>query len=182
MGFRGLFSIGLGVFIGLALSNAYGGDAMDLTSSAFKDQGRIPVQYVMPGAGGRNLSIPLTWKNASDGTRSFALSIVDPHPVARNWVHWFVINIPKEISSLEEGASGKKMPPGAVELRNSFGSAGYGGPQPPRGTGDHPYVVTLYALSVEKIDLVAATPLPAFQNALEGKVLGSAKITGFFSQ
>jgi Raf kinase inhibitor-like YbhB/YbcL family protein len=182
MGFRGLFSIGLGFFIGLALSKAYGGDAMDLTSSAFKDQGRIPVHYVMPGAGGKNVSVPLAWKNAPEGTRSFALSIIDPHPVARNWVHWFVINIPKDVSSLEEGASGKKMPPGAVELRNSFGSAGYGGPQPPRGTGDHPYVVTLYALSVEKIDLGAATPLPAFQKALEGKVLGSAKMTGFFSQ
>jgi Raf kinase inhibitor-like YbhB/YbcL family protein len=182
MDLRGLFSIGLGLLSGLTLSKIYGGDAMDLASTAFKDQGRIPVQYVMPGAGGKNLSIPLEWKNAPEGTRSFALSIIDPHPVARNWVHWFVINIPKEVSSLEEGASGKKMPRGAVELRNSFGSVGYGGPQPPGGTGDHPYVFTLYALSVEKIDLGVATPLPAFQKALEGKVLGSAKVTGLFSQ
>ena len=28
---------------------------MEITSSAFKDQGKIPIQYVMPGAGGKNI-------------------------------------------------------------------------------------------------------------------------------
>ena len=126
---------------------------MEISSSAFKDGGKIPIQYVMPGAGGKNISVPLSWKNAPSGTKSFALSMVDPHPVAQNWVHWLVINIPARAASLEEGASGKKMPPGSVELKNSFGDIGYGGPQPPKGTGDHPYVFTLYALNVEKLDL-----------------------------
>jgi phosphatidylethanolamine-binding protein (PEBP) family uncharacterized protein len=52
----------------------------------------------------------LAWKNAPAGTKSFALSIVDPHPVAQNWVHWFVINIPPNVTAIEEGASTKKMP------------------------------------------------------------------------
>jgi Raf kinase inhibitor-like YbhB/YbcL family protein len=155
---------------------------MEITSSAFKDKGKIPIQYVMPGAGGKNVSLPLNWKNVPPGTKSFVLSIVDPHPVAQNWVHWIVINIPKDATGLEEGASGKKMPKGSVELKSSFGSAGYGGPQPPPGSGDHPYVVTLYALNVEKLDLGVNTTLAAFKKSIEGKVIESVTITGMYGR
>jgi Raf kinase inhibitor-like YbhB/YbcL family protein len=86
------------------------------------------------------------------------------------------------VASLEEEASGKKMPPGSVELKNSFGDIGYGGPQPPKGTGDHPYVFTLYALKVEKLDLGANTLLSTFKKALEGKTLESATITGKYGR
>ncbi|HEY3276803.1 MAG TPA: YbhB/YbcL family Raf kinase inhibitor-like protein [Syntrophorhabdaceae bacterium] len=155
---------------------------MELMSSAFKDNGKIPKDYVMTGAGGKNISLPLTWKSAPEGTKSFALSMVDPHPVARNWVHWMVIDIPARTTSLEEGASAKGMPAGTIELRNSFGTVGYGGPQPPAGSGEHPYVVTVYALRVEKLGLPAGTSLPAFNKALDGKVLASATITGKYGQ
>jgi hypothetical protein len=159
-----------------------GGAAMEISSSAFKDGEKIPVQYVMPGAGGKNISIPLTWKNIPQGTKSFALSIVDPHPVAQNWVHWLVINIPAHVSSIEEGASQKKMAKGSVELQNSWRNIGYGGPEPPKGTGDHPYVVTLYALNAEKLVLGANSSLSAFKKAIEGKVIGSASITGKYGR
>src|SRR4030042_280107 len=159
-------------------ANVLGGDNMEISSTAFKDGDKIPIQYVMPGAGGKNVSVPLSWKNVPSGTKSFALSMVDPHPVAQNWVHWLVINIPPIVTSLEEGASKKKMPRESIELKNSFGDIGYGGPQPPKGTGDHPYVFTLYALSVEKLDLGVNTSLSAFKKAVEGKGLGSATITG----
>ena len=155
---------------------------MQLTSPAFADGGKIPQVYVMPGAGGRNLSLPLSWSAPPAGTRSFALSLVDPHPVARNWVHWLVINLPAEAASLPEGASGRNMPPGAVELQNSWGKPGYGGPQPPPGTGDHPYVATLYALSVPKLELKPDAGLAAFNRALEGKVLGKAVVTGYYGR
>jgi Raf kinase inhibitor-like YbhB/YbcL family protein len=159
-----------------------GGDIMEITSAAFKDGEKIPSQYVMPGAGGKNISIPLAWKNVPSGTKSFALSIVDPHPVAQNWVHWLVIDIPADGSSIDEGASRKKMPSGSVELRNSFGDIGYGGPQPPKGTGDHPYVVTVYALKVDKLGLGVSTSLSAFKKAIEGKVIGTALITGKYGR
>jgi len=162
--------------------DASGGGAMEISSTAFKDGGKIPIQYVMPGAGGKNISIPLTWRNAPPGTKSFALSIVDPHPVAQGWVHWLAINIPPQVTSLEEGASRKKMDPGSVELKNSFGDIGYGGPQPPKGTGDHPYITTLYAVNAEKLDLGANTSLSAFKKAIEGKVIESGSITGMFGR
>ncbi len=155
---------------------------MEISSSAFKDGERIPIQYVMVAAGGKNLSIPLTWKNAPPATKSFALSVVDPHPVAQNWVHWLVINITASITSIPEGASRKKMPPGATELRNSFGEIGYGGPQPPKGSGEHPYVITLYALNLEKLELGVNTSLPVFKKMIEGKMIQSASLTGKYER
>ena len=161
---------------------AQGGNAMELKSSAFTDGGKVPQVNVMPGAGGKNLSLPFQWSGAPAGTQSFALAIVDPHPVAHNWVHWLVINLPGDAGGLAEGASGTKMPPGAVELHNSWGKPGYGGPQPPPGTGDHPYVATLYALNVPQLDLKPATDLAGFQKAMEGKILGTAKVTGYYGR
>ena len=87
---------------------------MQITSSAFPDGGKIPLPYVMPGAGGQNVSVPLSWSGAPAGTQSFALAMVDPHPVARNWVHWLVIDLPKDSTAIPEGASGHKMPQGAA--------------------------------------------------------------------
>jgi phosphatidylethanolamine-binding protein (PEBP) family uncharacterized protein len=69
-----------------------------------------------------------------------------------------------------------------MELHNSWGKPGYGGPQPPPGTGDHPYVATLYALNVPKLDLKPATNLAGFEKALQGKILGTAKITGYYGR
>jgi hypothetical protein len=45
-----------------------GGDNMEISSTAFKDGDKIPIQYVMPGAGGKNVSVPLAWKNAEMGS------------------------------------------------------------------------------------------------------------------
>lgn len=158
------------------------GPRLELASSAVPDGGRIPRRYVRSGAGGENVSLPLAWKGAPVGTKSFALSIVDTHPVADNWVHWLVIDIPAAVSSLLPGASGTDMPAGAVELRNSFGSVGYGGPQPPTGTGDHPYVVTLYALNVARLPLGVNTTLAEFRRALRGRVLARARFTALYGR
>lgn len=182
-GLRQFVLIG-GLIFSLFFSQPFisGGAAMEISTSGFKDGGKIPIQYVMLGAGGKNISIPLSWKNVPPGTKSFALSMVDIHPVAQNWVHWLVINIPSGESFLEEGASRKKMPEGSMELRNSFGDMGYGGPQPPRGTGDHSYVITLYALTVERLDLKPESSLSSFKKAIEGKVITTASITGKFGR
>ncbi|MCJ7816382.1 MAG: YbhB/YbcL family Raf kinase inhibitor-like protein [Candidatus Aenigmarchaeota archaeon] len=154
---------------------------MELSSPAFQNEGKIALKHAMPGIGGQNVSIPLAWKDAPAVTKSFALSIVDIHPVAREWVHWLVINIPSKANSIPEGASGK-MPFACMELANSFGGMGYGGPQPPKGTGNHPYMVTLYALNVEKLSLPFSTSLSDFRKSLIKKILATASITGKYGR
>lgn len=157
---------------------------MQLKSSAFSDKKAISTQYANTGvSGGQNVSIPLEWSGTPAETKSFALAIVDRHPIANNWVHWLVVNIPKTTSMLGEGASRTdKMPSGAKELNNTFGSPGYGGPQPPRGSGPHDYEVTLHALNVDNLALSAGTSLSAFEKALAGKVLASARIMGTYER
>ena len=56
-----------------------------LTSSAFDDGQEMDQKY---GKRSQNISPPLDWEDAPDGTRSFALACVDIHPVAREYVHW----------------------------------------------------------------------------------------------
>ncbi|MHB1049533.1 MAG: YbhB/YbcL family Raf kinase inhibitor-like protein [Bacteroidota bacterium] len=156
---------------------------MKITSSAFQEDKSIPAKYAYHDVeGGRNISLPFSWSDIPSGTKSFALSIVDPHPVAKYWVHWFVINIPSDAVGIAEGASGKTMPKGSQELLNTYGTVGYGGPEPPKGSGAHPYIATLYALNVEKIDLPEKTTLAQFDKALFGKMISTAKITGYYER
>jgi Raf kinase inhibitor-like YbhB/YbcL family protein len=144
----------------------------------------IPVRFAMTRVpGGRNVSIPYSWSGAPTQTRSFALSVVDAAPVAREWVHWLVVDIPASATALAEGASGTSaMPSGVLELGNGYGFRGWGGPQPPAGTGRHPYVATLYALDVAGLQLAPATTLAQFRRAIEGHVLASATATGRFGR
>jgi Raf kinase inhibitor-like YbhB/YbcL family protein len=155
---------------------------MILESSAFTQGGPIPAQFAMPAVGGTNRSLPFQWREEPPGTRSFALSIVDLHPIANEWVHWLVVNLPADVHALAGGASGAKMPPGSQELRNSFGRGGYGGPQPPHASGKHPYVCTLFALDADRVQVTGGTTLEAFHGALHGHILDKAELTGTFSR
>lgn len=156
-------------------------DEMNLFSSAFKGNEIIPIKYARQTiAGGSNISISLNWEEVPEETKSFALVMIDVS--ARNWAHWMVINISAETRSIEEGASGSRMPAGSKELFNTFGTPGYGGPQPPKGTGVHQYVTTLYALSVDKLSLPESTSYSDFLKAIEGKILAKASLSGGFSR
>lgn len=160
--------------------SAEGEASFVLESAAFGNNADIPVKYANTGvSGGQNISIPLFWKNAPGGTRSFVVVMIDRHKIANNWVHWLVINIPGDVDSISEGTSSStKMPEGAIELDNTSGSSGYGGPQPPPGSGAHNYEITVYALSVENIDLTGEVTASGLEQDLKGKTLASAKLVG----
>jgi len=152
-----------------------------LTCTSYKNGAEIPVKFAHRSvAGGENISPGFSWVDPPPGTKSFALSIIDPHRVANNWVHWFIIDIPFQERSLGEGASGTgRLPASAKELLNSYNEKGYGGPAPPKGSGSHPYVATLYALDVPSLPLGKDTVLSAFLRAIEGKTIAEASMTGY---
>lgn len=151
---------------------------------SYKDQEMIPTKHCHPTVvGGRNLSPGFVWTDPPPETKSFLLTIVDPHPVAKNWIHWIVVNIPFFERRLVEGASrSKSLPPGAKELINSFNEIGYGGPAPPRGSGKHPYVATLYALNIESLRVGVSIGLRQLKSMLEGKVVAEASMTGYYER
>lgn len=156
-----------------------GGNTFSITSSAFKNNDRLADKYCHFSS---NISLPFEWKNVPDGVKSFALVIHDPQ--GGNWIHWAVFNIPNDCTSIPEGASGtNNMPKGCIELENEFYTDGYGGPEPPQGSGTHNYTVRLYALNVSSI-----SPQNAFENypsingLLAGKIIGQAEIVGTYSR
>jgi len=157
---------------------------LTLTCLSYKNNEVIPVKFTHRSvAGGENVSPGFSWADPPVNTKSFALSIVDPHPVANNWVHWLMIDIPFRERKLAQGASrSDAAPAGSKELMNSFGQQGYGGPAPPKGSGPHPYVATLYALNVAPLDIPKDATLRQFLRAIEGKVIEEASMTGTYER
>jgi len=133
-----------------------------LTSKTLKPGERMPTAHVFDACGGENTSPQLSWSGAPEGTESFALMVHDPDaPTGSGWWHWVMFNIPADTTELPEGAGDPKngLIPEAVQVRNDYGSPGYGGACPPRGHGDHRYQFRLYALKVEQLPLdETATP------------------------
>ena len=128
-----------------------------LTSADVKHKGVIGNEQVYNGFGctGANVSPSVAWTNVPAGTRSFAVTMYDPDaPTGSGWWHWVVFNIPANVTSLAKGAgdpASGKAPPGAMQARSDYGKPGYGGPCPPAGDRPHRYVVTVYALKVDKL-------------------------------
>jgi Raf kinase inhibitor-like YbhB/YbcL family protein len=144
---------------------------MILSSSAFQDMQEIPQKY---GKKTENISLPFSWEDAPAGTKSFALSIVDTHPIAQHYVHWLVADIPASVVSLEEGTSDGGLPAGSRELQS------YTGPFPPSGT--HNYEVTLYALQSDQLDVPVGASLDMFSGAAAKNSLASATLEGTFTK
>jgi Raf kinase inhibitor-like YbhB/YbcL family protein len=143
---------------------------MRLFSSSFEDGQEIPPVH---GKRGENISPALQWTQAPPDTESFALTIVDQDPVARGFLHWLVVDIGPEITTLPAGANAGAMPKGAFEV------SPYRGPSPPSGT--HEYEFTLYALSTPQLDLPRDASLSEFVTAAEPYTLDVATLTGTFT-
>lgn len=158
-------------------------EAFSLKSSSFKNGENIPTKYAYSRVkGGKNRSVSLKWTKPPKGTQSLAILMYDKHKIARDWVHWLVINIPPTVQSIPEGASKRAMPKGSVELDNSFGKEGYGGPAPPRRTGKHAYVFIIYALNVKSLNLHGKVSKSQFQKKIQGKVIKKNSIVGYYER
>ncbi|HVS77105.1 MAG TPA: YbhB/YbcL family Raf kinase inhibitor-like protein [Steroidobacteraceae bacterium] len=114
--------------------------------------------YDRSGCHGGNVSPALSWSGAPAGTRSFTVLMFDPDAPGEGWWHWALFDIPPGVTSLQAGAGDPArhlLPAGAIQVRNDFGSLGYGGPCPPPGKPHH-YRLMLYALRVSRLGLDAS--------------------------
>ena len=135
-----------------------------VTSDNYKDGGVF--------AGGANGGSPqYSWSNAPAGTSSYALIMDDISCSVRACVHWNVYNIPKAITSLEEGVS--NIPNAEVGL--------YSPPQPPQGE-IHTYTTTIYALSASMptITTIPSLTRDGFENTYRAYILGKATLSGSY--
>jgi len=123
---------------------------MQLTSSDFADQGRIPRVCTCEG---EDASPALAWSEAPTETRSFVLICNDPDAPAGVWRHWAAYNIPHGWSHLSRGAGRATEREHFKQAINDFGRPGYGGPCPPHGHGAHHYRFSLLALSIDRLEV-----------------------------
>ena len=144
---------------------------MEITSNDFGHNGDMPSELTCDG---KDVSPHLAWSEPPEGTKSFAISCIDPDAPMGDFVHWLVCNIPSNITELQKGQD----PPG-TEVRNDFGKPSYGGPCPP--SGRHRYVFVVYALDAEKIETDGMTR-DSFLEKVKEHLLGSAQLIGLYQR
>jgi len=180
---------------------------LTLMSDAFEADGEIPASHAQKpftastGSGDfvctgsetdqQNISPALSWKNAPQQTRSFALIMVDDMhfaypdaPEGSFFPHWLVYNLPPDATGLTEGQSAELSLPEGRGLQGLNGypepyDKGYGGPCP--GPGEkHLYIFTLYALDTSP-GLPPGAQYEAVLKALEGHILEQAELKGYYT-
>lgn len=140
------------------------------------------------GCHGANASPEPQWRHAPAGTKSFAILMFDPYrPPASGWWHWVVYDIPATSTHLPRSAGdpgSSSMPSGARTAKpdGEAPEAHYYGPCPDAGDPPHHYTFTIYALSVDHLD-VPETSTPAnIDAAIQAKMLGKATLVRLFSR
>ncbi|PVZ78652.1 YbhB/YbcL family Raf kinase inhibitor-like protein [Serratia sp. S1B] len=165
---------------------AQAAETFALTSPAFQDNGLLVQKYAGATAGnasctGENISPPLSWQHAPEGTKSFALLLNDPE--GRNGLgvsHLVAYGIPASANGFAEGdlSQGK----GFIGGKNSPGTAVYHGPCPPVGSGYHHYTFTLIATDLPANALPSGLTREQLLDQLKGHAKGGAGIIGRFGQ
>lgn len=158
--------------MGFALSD------LDVVSSAFEPRGDIPRRHTGEG---EDVSPPLAWSRAPEGTQGYAVICHDPDAplISGNgnygFVHWVLYNLPASTTALIEGDDS------GTSGVNDFGNSGYGGPMPPPGHGPHHYYFWVLALD-RALDLPAGLSLQAFLQRAEPHVLGMNRLVGTYQR
>jgi len=149
-----------------------------LESSAFENGKTIPRKYTCDG---EDVSPPLTWKGAPEGTKSFALICDDPDAPLMTWTHWVVYGIPVSVDWLLEGLPKTKIVAGGIKQGSNSGRRiGYSGPCPPGGKA-HRYYFRIYAVDAD-LDIRPGESKKHLEQAMKGHVLGQAETMGLYAR
>jgi Raf kinase inhibitor-like YbhB/YbcL family protein len=153
----------------------------NLTSSDFKDGGKLPRKYSgnnpqNKNCDGDNVSPELSWSGAPDGTKSYALMLYDTAGRAPlGVVHWIAYGIPATKTSLKEGEA-TNASPDIKGGKSTMNLPTYFGPCPPKGVKAHPYVFTAMALDLAPDALAPGLDQAALGAAVQGHLLGSVSL------
>lgn len=153
--------------------------AFELKSDAFQNAERMPERFARTG---ENLSPPLRWEGAPEGTRSFALIMEDPDAPSGLFRHWGLYHIAAGRTMLPEavGAGAKTEDLGFCV--NDFGELKYDGPQPPEGDPPHRYIFRLAALGTERITKAPKLAAGEMWEAAQARTLATAELVGTYKR
>jgi Raf kinase inhibitor-like YbhB/YbcL family protein len=138
------------------------------------------------GCTGKNQSPQLSWMNAPEGTKSFAVTMYDPDaPTGSGWWHWVIFDISADKNELVANAGNIEMnlaPVESIQSITDYGVSGYGGPCPPEDHGLHQYIFTVYALNTEKLGLNEHTNPATVGFYLWNNTLAKASIVTYYER
>jgi len=164
----------------LAVPVARAADVLTLTSPAIQDNGTLATKNACsdkersPNCVGENISPPLAWSNVPDGTKSFALVLVDPEGRAPAGVtHMVVYGISADVKGLAEGELNKPSDK-FVSGKSTMNQGVYFGPGPPPNADWHHYTWTLVATDLDPKALQPGMTREELAAALKDHVKGSA--------
>lgn len=147
---------------------------MELTSSAFSNEGLIPAKHTCNGA---NVSPQMGWGGVPSEAKSLVLIMDDPDAPMGTFDHWVVFNIPAATTGFTEAIT--KYPEGTQLGRNSYKSNDYKGPCPPDKM--HRYFFKLYALDI-LLGLKSGASKADVLNAIQDHILAEAQLMGKYDQ
>lgn len=150
---------------------------------------KVPETYVLNlfGCTGGNMSPPLQWSGEPAGTKSFVLTLFDPdeHDDPSGWWHWVVYDLPANTHSLPKEAGVEHspvLPAGTMQGRTDLGTDAYHGPCPDKGDPPHRYTFTIYALSVERLDVPADSSGAMVVSTAKDHLLGKAVFVAHYGR
>ncbi len=168
----------------LALGSAHAAGVFTLSSTTFKD-GEMFAKKVgdIPARGtnckGENVSPQLSWSNAPDGTKSFAITAFDPDgALGAGFVHWVAYGIPPEVTSFAEGEIGQPSDK-YIGGKSGKGIAFFGGPCPPLSSPHH-YIIQVVATDLDPKELPAGLTLAELQEKLKGRRKAESSLVGTY--
>lgn len=162
-----VFSIG-GALILSSFSHT---TSLKITSSAFSNNGNIPVKYTCEG---QQVSPPLDISGVPAGAKSLAVIVHDPDaPVKGGFTHWVLWNMDPSAKNIPEGFKG------AAQGLNGAQKPGYFGMCPPTGT--HHYHFRVYALNT-KLDLSPQTGKEGLEKSMQGHILAQGDLVGLYKR
>jgi Raf kinase inhibitor-like YbhB/YbcL family protein len=130
---------------------------------------------------GSDRSPALTWRNAPQSTKSFALIVEDPDAPGGTFIHWLAYNIPAQTTSIPAGVpQTEEIPSGGKNGINGFNHIGYNGPCPPPGQVHH-YYFRLFALD-STLTPGDKPDAAALESAMKNHVLATAELVGTFER
>ena len=114
-----------------------------------------------------------------EGTKSFALTMVDPEGRGGAGVHhWIAYGIPANVTSFAEGETSKESPK-YVGGKSTQGVGFYSGPCTPPGSPHH-YTFVIIATDFDPKELPEGLTMPELWAKLPGHTKAAAGLVGLF--
>lgn len=149
--------------------------SITVTSPDFSEGGRIPIDHTCDG---KDIVPELVFSSPPENTRSLLLVVDDPDAPNGSFSHMVAFNLSADLRKLPAGTTLEGLGENARFGLNDFSVTHYSGPCPPRGE------IHRYRFRVIALDTVLSLPEGASRSqineAIDGHILGTGTLTGFF--